>query len=64
MALVKCFMCLDLCICLNSMVNVGTILVLQQLVQVSFLKHNMYKKLTREPWVTKFYLHPRTLLML
>lgn len=61
---VKCFMCLDLCMCLNSLVNLGSILLLQQPFQVDFVKHNMYRKFIREPRVTKLYLHQLILLML
>lgn len=46
---VKCFMCLDLCICLNSLVNLESMLLLQQPFQVNFVKHNMYRKFIREP---------------
>jgi len=49
MAPVKFFMCLNLCICLNSLLNLGSILLLQQPFQVDFMKHSMYRKFIREP---------------
>lgn len=48
MAPVKRFMCLDLCICFNSLVNLGSILLLPQPFQAEIIKHNTYRRFIRE----------------
>lgn len=45
MVLLKCFICLDLSIYLDSLRNLGSIFPLQ----VDFIKCNMYRKFIREP---------------